>query len=1016
LLSVLGKIAQSTACNLTRINRWVVQSVVFFCVHFVSWGDSNESGFADSNTFPLDTTNTGPGGNSGFADSNTFPLDTTNTGPGGNSGFADSNTFPLDTTNTGPGGNSGFADSNTFPLDTTNTGPGGNSGFADSNTFPLDTTNTGTGGNSGFADSNTFPLDTTETGPGGNSGFADSNTFPLDTTETGPGGNSGFADSNTFPLDTTETGPGGNSGFADSNTFPLDTTGGEQNATVSGLVTYQGVISGPAIVWALDGNNTLVDQDILPDGNGSYTLSVPLGTGYDFKVFIDGTGDGNPQGYEVWKHHGDWNSSINGFNLTQVDGNLTGINFNLFDTDNDSDGFLNWHEYLAGTQENNASSTPPLEFGMLAHWTFDESNGTILHDSSGNELNGTLTGFSNPWSPGREGGSLRFDGVDDQVTFDGITQLNDIRPLSFSGWLKLDHNGSGYVFAKRSLGQGYWRFFASGPSKNWLVRSTTGSAPTLQTSEVTPFFHWQHITLTWNGLLTGQNTRLYIDGSEEMNITRTAGTGQIVSDVGNLFTLGSRPQNNSSFFKGWMDDFRIWDRVITPNEILSLYQGSPETNATISGNITNTTSVPGTIIVWAFDESGTKIAQQTLSGNPGSYTFSLPTGHSYDIKAFVDGNQNGTLEPSIGEPYAHFGNWNGSGHDLLPVDGHKSAININLNYETDQDNDGHTLWHETQSGTSDNNASSYPIISLTNANFQTAVNLWFSDETNATATYGHISDWNTSAVTNMANSFENRSAFNENISNWDTSSVATMSQMFMGASAFNQPIGNWDTSSVNNMGMMFHNASSFNQPIGNWDTSSVTLMHSMFNGASSFNQPIGNWNLSFVTTLFQAFRGATAFNQDISNWNTSSVTTFGHLFKDATSFDHNITDWNTSSVTSLDRAFMGATAFNKPLNGWDTSQVTDMNSSFRDASSFNQNIANWDVSSVTIMDHMFGNTSGLNHTNKGEIHKTFSSNPNWTYSQWAIMPLIRMQTPLSLIISCPVTITIHSLHWSKMEP
>ena len=126
-----------------------------------------------------------------------------------------------------------------------------------------------------------------------------------------------------------------------------------------------------------------------------------------------------------------------------------------------------------------------------------------------------------------------------------------------------------------------------------------------------------------------------------MSITRTAGTGQIVSDVGNLFTLGNRPEGNSSYFKGWMDDFRIWNRVITPNEILSLYQASPETNSTISGNITNNTSVPGPIVVWAFDENGTKVAEQTLSGGPGSYSFSLPTGHSYDIKAFADGNQDG---------------------------------------------------------------------------------------------------------------------------------------------------------------------------------------------------------------------------------------------------------------------------------------------------------------------------------------------------------------------------------------
>ena len=36
---------------------------------------------------------------------------------------------------------------------------------------------------------------------------------------------------------------------------------------------------------------------------------------------------------------------------------------------------------------------------------------------------------------------------------------------------------------------------------------------------------------------------------------------------------------------------------------------------------------------------------------------------------------------------------------------------------------------------------------LNDANFQNAINLWFSNEANATAIYGHIKDWNVSAVT-----------------------------------------------------------------------------------------------------------------------------------------------------------------------------------------------------------------------------------------------------------------------------
>ena len=88
---------------------------------------------------------------------------------------------------------------------------------------------------------------------------------------------------------------------------------------------------------------------------------------------------------------------------------------------------------------------------------------------------------------------------------------------------------------------------------------------------------------------------------------------------------------------------------------------------------------------------------------------------------------------------------------------------------------------------------------MTDSNFQTAVNLWFSDEANATATYGHISDWNVSAVTNMASAFKDRSNFNEDIGNWDVSNVTNMNNMFKMLRFINQPIGDWNTSSITNM-------------------------------------------------------------------------------------------------------------------------------------------------------------------------------------------------------------------------
>ena len=58
---------------------------------------------------------------------------------------------------------------------------------------------------------------------------------------------------------------------------------------------------------------------------------------------------------------------------------------------------------------------------------------------------------------------------------------------------------------------------------------------------------------------------------------------------------------------------------------------------------------------------------------------------------------------------------------------------------------------------------------LNNGNFQSAVNQWFDNEANATATYGHIKDWNVSGVTNMQYAFKDRTTFNEDISGWDVS-------------------------------------------------------------------------------------------------------------------------------------------------------------------------------------------------------------------------------------------------------
>ena len=103
-----------------------------------------------------------------------------------------------------------------------------------------------------------------------------------------------------------------------------------------------------------------------------------------------------------------------------------------------------------------------------------------------------------------------------------------------------------------------------------------------------------------------------------------------------------------------------------------------------------------------------------------------------------------------------------------------------------------------------NNIKDYIIFKpKTKDELQKAVDLWCENKNEALIKYGHISNWNTSSIDDMAFLFSNKSYFNDNISKWDVSNVTSMEGMFNKAKSFNQPLNSWVVSSVINMNYMF---------------------------------------------------------------------------------------------------------------------------------------------------------------------------------------------------------------------
>ena len=72
----------------------------------------------------------------------------------------------------------------------------------------------------------------------------------------------------------------------------------------------------------------------------------------------------------------------------------------------------------------------------------------------------------------------------------------------------------------------------------------------------------------------------------------------------------------------------------------------------MSGTIHYEGPVPGPVVVWVFDDNGTKVSELPLPNGPGPYSVQLPIGKNYDVKAFRDANSDGW--PNNGDPWVKY--------------------------------------------------------------------------------------------------------------------------------------------------------------------------------------------------------------------------------------------------------------------------------------------------------------------------------------------------------------------------
>ena len=233
------------------------------------------------------------------------------------------------------------------------------------------------------------------------------------------------------------------------------------------------------------------------------------------------------------------------------------------------------------SQQDNAEG---LNKGLVLYFSFDNikpaDGQTKIQDESGMGNNGALIGGA--FSEGKFGQALECnaENKNDGVLVEDSDTL-DLDAVTIAAWIKTD------------LQDGQWERILD---KNWKTAynlciggdyqgqswrdKTTFECAGCSISSKTPVVdgQWHFVT----GSYDGQVMKLYIDGKLDVksDISKKAGKSVPMKHNDNVLMIGrlaelEPPPYDHTFFDGLIDELRLYNRVLSDEEVMELYQYQP---------------------------------------------------------------------------------------------------------------------------------------------------------------------------------------------------------------------------------------------------------------------------------------------------------------------------------------------------------------------------------------------------------------------------------------------------------
>jgi len=207
-------------------------------------------------------------------------------------------------------------------------------------------------------------------------------------------------------------------------------------------------------------------------------------------------------------------------------------------------------------------STAPL----AGRWQFNEGEGAVAADTSGNGNDGTVNGPV--WITGRVGNALEFSG-DGCVEIPHQEILSPRNAMTIEAWIKPETTVRWRKVISKSLGSHTDYSIFQGAENNLAFSFKTGSvARTVYApANSTPLGEWKYVV----GAYDGTRMRLYLNG---VQVNSIAISGEINYHAEPL-RIGGEP---GAYFAGQIDEVSVYNAALSAARIQERYESFCETN------------------------------------------------------------------------------------------------------------------------------------------------------------------------------------------------------------------------------------------------------------------------------------------------------------------------------------------------------------------------------------------------------------------------------------------------------